>query len=59
MVYSCSAGGCGASQCACLCRTILVSNEGEPSGYGDPKFVDPEVNGACRAALQVFPTPVP
>ena len=35
------------------CRTILVSNEGEPSGYGDPsQYVDPEVCAAlCCAVL--------
>lgn len=34
-------------------RTILVSNEGEPSGYGSPEYVDPEVRCAapCCAAL--------
>lgn len=24
------------------CKTLLVSNEGEPDGYGDPKYTDPE-----------------
>ncbi|KAI7845030.1 hypothetical protein COHA_001396 [Chlorella ohadii] len=24
------------------CKTLLVSNEGEPSGYGSPEYVDPE-----------------